>query len=217
MKTTTTATGNDRLFWRSALNGAVTVDFTRDAGAMKPLHGVNNAPVRLKGALPEFAAAGVPYVRLHDSCGQWGGTHYVDVPNIFPDFDADENDPASYDFAFTDEYLRPMVAAGAMPFYRLGATIENNCGIRAYNILPPRDPAKWARICEHIVRHYNEGWADGFRWGLEYWEIWNEPEGEAEWFGGTREQFFELYRAAATHLKATFPDIRIGGFGATGF
>ena len=30
----------------SPLNGAVTVDFTRDAGAMKPLHGVNNSPNR---------------------------------------------------------------------------------------------------------------------------------------------------------------------------
>jgi hypothetical protein len=50
----------------SPLHGAVTVDFTRDAGAMKPLHGVNNSPNRLKGALPEFAAAEIPCARLRE-------------------------------------------------------------------------------------------------------------------------------------------------------
>ena len=24
--------------------------------------------------------------------------------------------------------------------------------------------------------HHNEGWADGFNYGIEYWEIWNEPD-----------------------------------------
>ena len=201
----------------SPLYGAVTVDFTRDVGAMKPLHGVNNSPNRLKGALPEFAVAGIPYARLHDTCGPFGGAHYVDVPNVFPDFDADENDPKSYDFAFTDAYLKPIVASGCKPFYRLGVTIENSAGLKAYNVYPPKDFAKWARICEHIIRHYNEGWAKGFRWGIEYWEIWNEPESNTMWRGSTREAFFEFYRTAALHLKAKFPDIKVGGYGSTGF
>ena len=201
----------------SPLYGAVTVDFTRDVGAMKPLHGVNNSPNRLKGALPEFAVAGIPYARLHDTCGPFGGAHYVDVPNVFPDFDADENDPKSYDFAFTDAYLKPIVASGCKPFYRLGVTIENSAGLKAYNVYPPKDFAKWARICEHIIRHYNEGWANGFRWGIEYWEIWNEPESNTMWRGSTREAFFELYRTTALHLKAKFPGIKVGGYGSTGF
>ncbi len=25
--------------------------------------------------------------------------------------------------------------------------------------------------------HYTEGWADGFRYDMEYWEIWNEADG----------------------------------------
>ena len=62
-------------------------------------------------------------------------------------------------------------------FYRLGVTIENHAWIKNYHAKPPRDFAKWARICEHIVRHYNEGWADGFKWNIKYWEIWNEPDG----------------------------------------
>ena len=41
---------------------------------------------------------------------------------------------------------------------------------------PPRDPARWAAVCAGIVRHYNEGWAGGFRHDIRYWEIWNEPD-----------------------------------------
>ena len=37
--------------------------------------------------------AGIPYSRLHDVGGWLGGGLYVDIPNLFPDFDADENDP----------------------------------------------------------------------------------------------------------------------------
>ena len=194
------------------------IDFTKETGPMKDLHGVNNAPVRpwAGAGQPEIRDAGIPFVRTHDTARMWGGKHYVDIPNVFPDFDADENDPASYDFAFTDAYLKPIVAAGAKPFYRLGVTIENYHHVKAYNIAPPADFGKWARICEHIIRHYNEGWADGFRWNLEYWDIWHEPENPPLW-QGTCEQFFELYRVAANHLKSCFPRIKVGGYGSCGF
>ena len=195
------------------------IDFGAERGAIKPLHGVNNAPVRVtgkQGKQDELKAAGIPFVRTHDTAYSFGGTHYVDIPNVFPDFDADETNPANYDFAYTDAYLKPIVAAGCKLFYRLGVTIENNWRVKAYNIFPPKDYAKWARICEHVVRHYNEGWADGFRWNIEYWEIWNEPENPAMW-QGTKEQFFDLYRVAANHLKTTFPQIKVGGYAGCGF
>ena len=84
-----------------------------------------------------------------------GGNRYVDIPNLFRDFDADENDPSGYDFAFTDELLRAMHAYDLAPVFRLGVTIENQTHIKAYRIRPPKDFHKWARICEHVVRHYN--------------------------------------------------------------
>jgi len=194
----------------------ITIDFGASAGRIKPLHGVNNAPIRIGGDQREFRQAGIPSVRLHDACGSWGGTHYVDIPNIFPDFEADENDPKSYDFAFTDAFLKPIVAAGSDIFYRLGVTIETRGSIRAYNIYPPKDFAKWARVCEHVVRHYNEGWANGFKWNIVYWEVWNEPESRAMW-RGTRQQFYDLYGTVARHLKACFPNIKVGGYGSCGF
>ena len=206
------------LFATSVSAASLMVDFSANCGKVKPLHGVNNSPVRVsKGSTQhEFAAAGIPFMRTHDTAGMFGGAHYVDIPNIFRDFDADENDPANYDFALTDAYLKPVVEAGTEIFFRLGTTIENYWRIASYNIDPPRDFAKWARICEHVVRHYNEGWANGFKWNIRYWEIWNEPENPPMW-KGTREQFFELYRVAANHLKTCFPTIKVGGYAGCGF
>lgn len=194
----------------------ITIDFSKTVGAVKPLHGINNSPITFGRELPELKDAGIPFVRLHDSCGAFGGTYFVDVPNVFPDFDADPDDPDSYDFAFTDAYLKGLIASGLKIFYRLGVTIENNFRVRAYRIHPPRDFCKWARICSGIVRHYNNGWAAGFHYGIEYWEIWNEPENPPMWTG-TREQYYELYRVAANYLKQQFPDIKVGGYAGCGF
>ena len=55
--------------------------------------------------------AHIPYSRLHDMGGLYGGYLYVDIPNIFRDFSADENDPSSYDFPFTDLLIKQMMAA----------------------------------------------------------------------------------------------------------
>ena len=148
----------------------------------------------------------------------YGGEHTVDVHRIFRDFSADENDPKSYIFEPTDWYLSTTLAAGTKIFYRLGASIEH--GYKFGTRVPP-DYGKWARICEHIVRHYNEGWANGFSYGIEYWEIWNEPDcrnadGSNPCWQGTDGEFIELYVTAAKHLKSCFPDLKIGGPAFTG-
>ncbi len=203
---------------------SIKVDFTKTNGKIKPMHAVNNmptAPKNINGWDERMTAANIPFGRLHDT-SFLPGRHYVDIPFVFPNFDADENDPASYDFAFTDYLLARMVKAGVTPYYRLGVSIENYIDIKAYDIYPPKDFAKWARICEHIIMHYNEGWADGFHYDIEYWEIWNEPENsrnlsENMMWQGSMEEYFELYEVTASHLKARFPHLKIGGYASCGF
>ena len=165
-----------------AAAAAVKVDFTQTVGPVRPMHGAGQPPVigydcRLFHYLKE---AGIPYSRLHDVGGAYGKNIFVDIPNLFRDFDADENDPKNYDFAFTDYLLKALVANGVEPYFRLGITIENRVDIKHYRTFPPKDPAKWARICEHVIRHYTEGWANGFKWKITYWEIWNEAENHPE-------------------------------------
>jgi len=195
-----------------------TMDPGRVIGRIKPMNAVNNGPVsrRGRGNLRAWRAAAIPYARNHDAafCSSYGGEHTVDVHAVFPDFAKDPTDPASYRFAETDRYLKSILSAGTGVFYRLGSKIEH--GPVKYGTKVPADPAKWAVVCEHIIRHYNEGWADGFRMNIQHWEIWNEPDLTEGQFGsptwsGTPEQFFALYRTAATHLKRCFPHLKIGG------
>ena len=204
----------------------VKVNFDNVIGKIKPMHATNNMVTLPRNSASDWdgkmQAAHIPYGRLHDTGGAFGGSRYVDIPNVFPSFDADENDPESYDFAFTDVLIERMVKSGVMPYYRLGVTIENNHYIKPYNIFPPKDFAKWARICEHIIMHYNEGWANGFRYGIEYWEIWNEPDNMPDvkdnpMWKGTMDEYFELYTVTSKHLKARFPHLKIGGYSSCGF
>lgn len=200
------------------------INFDQNVGRVKLMHGVGQPPfVGTNFDMVRYLKdAGIPFSRLHDVGGRYGSMVYVDVENIFRNFDADENDPASFDFAFTDKLITALIQNGVEPFYRLGATIENDHRIKAYHIFPPRDNLKWARICAGIIRHYTEGWADGFHYQIRYWEIWNEPDNEEkiednpQW-KGTKEQFYELYATAATYLKKEFPHLKIGGYGSCGF
>lgn len=202
----------------------VKVDAEKVIGRIKPMHGIGQPPITgLSNSMFHYLKeAGIPYSRLHDVGGWMGSGLYVDIPNLFPDFDADEDDPASYDFAYTDKIIEGLVNVGCEPYFRLGVTIENAHMVKAHRIFPPKDFGKWARICEHVIRHYREGWANGYSFDITYWEIWNEPDDcytneMAAMWKGTPEQYYELYSVTAKHLKSCFGDsIKIGGYGHCG-
>ena len=193
----------------------VTFDADQEVGRVKIMNAANNGP---KGDnFEDYKALRIPYARTHDTPHRWN-SHTVDIDQIFPDWNANVNNPKSYDFTLTDELLAMMIKAGTKPFFRLGQSIEHDS--KKYGIYPPKNYKKWAKICEHIIRHYNEGWADGHQWNIEYWEIWNEPDLDApgdRWktdprcWGGSLEQFYEFYEVAAKHLKKCFPHLKIGG------
>ncbi|MBR5547736.1 MAG: hypothetical protein IKU70_12265 [Clostridia bacterium] len=202
----------------------VRFDLSRNDGQFKILNATNGGPWhkrhvydQVRSNFADYKAARIPYSRNHDSaaCGVYGGPYSHDITRIFPDFNADPCDPASYDFACTDEAILVCLDAGTETFFRLGQTIEHQ--IKKHGTIPPKDFHKWAVICEHIIRHYNEGWADGLHLNIQYWEIWNEPDLDKDdspnkrTWGGTRAQFFDLYEIAAKHLKGCFPKLKIGG------
>ena len=156
-------------------------DLTQRKGKIKPVWGVNGGPetkVFTYDAKPLFREARFPSCRLHDVEYPYGSGEFVDIPCIFRDFDADETDPANYNFALTDLYIQKIIEVGAEPFFRLGVSIEHAPVKR--HVFPPKDFEKWARVCERVIRHYNEGFADGFHYNIRYWEIWNEADGGGE-------------------------------------
>ena len=203
----------------------LSVNSTCGCGKVKPMHAVNNGPVYKFAAdqritnIDAFRDAGIPYARTHDASfySTYGGEHTVDILAVFPDFAADAEDPASYDFCLTDEYMKVIYAAGTEPYYRLGSKIEH--WPKKYGTRVPGDFHKWAVIAEHIIAHYTEGWADGFHYDMKYWEIWNEPDLDPDdappekkrCWSGTAAQFYEFFDVVAKHLKARFPERKIGG------
>lgn len=202
----------------------IKVDFRKIKGNIKPMHGVGQPPFYGTdfSMFRYLAQAGIPFSRLHDTGGYLGGGRYVDIPNLFRNFDADPGDPASYDFVFTDLLIEALTESGVEPFFRLGVSIENECRKKAYRLDPPGDYLKWAKICEGVIRHYTQGWADGYRYPIRYWEIWNEPDNyediyENQMWRGTKEQFYQLYGTASRYLKERFPHLKIGGYGSCGF
>lgn len=194
----------------------IAIDTARLVGPIKPVNGTCNAPTTRTAKY--FKQAKLPYSRLHDSFL----AHHacVDVPAIFPDFSADETDPANYDFRLTDHYVQSIKDCGTDIIYRLGNSMESG-PVRFHN-QPPADSAKWARICCQIIAHYNEGWAAGFHHNITYWEIWNEPDADlgrpdmpmAGQWAGTLEQFYDFYCAASDVIKRRFPRLKIGGYGS---
>ena len=195
----------------------LSADFSVHTGTIRALHGINKGPL-VPGGIVELIEAqkelGIPYTRLHD-CG-WPNPYVVDHHAVFPNPTADPTLAESYDFRLTDEYLSAVHNTGAEPIYRLGESIEHT-GVKRY-VHPPADMEKWAQVCVGIIRHYNEGWANGFHYNIRYWEIWNEPENRPAMWSGTDEDYLRLYRTAATAIKKQFPAVRVGGpsLGASG-
>ena len=182
-------------------------------GAVKPVNGIGSGPITCWGMTDTscyWKQANFPYSRL---CAvNWEHRREVDIPAIFKNFDADADDPANYDFYWTDEYIDSVEAVGAKIIYTLGTTPES--AKKKMHIHPPADFNKWAKICVNIARHYNEGWANGYHKNIQYWEVWNEPWEPTGWTG-TKQQYFELYAATARLFKKEMPNVKIGGFAAS--
>jgi hypothetical protein len=198
-------------------SGAIVARCDRPVGAFKRIHGINLGPIQFGGAADvskRFSEIRFPTVRLHDCPYSCWGT--VDVPCVFPLPHLDPDDPHSYAFARTDAYVQSILDCGSQIVYRLGVSIQKHPALQ-FETLPPEDPDKWADICCGIIRHYNHGWAGGFRHGIRHWEIWNEAENGPNTWQGTYEQFTDFFIRTASRIKSRFPGILIGGPSFNGF
>ena len=148
--------------------------------------------------LDQYRQIGVDFVRTHDIVTAF------DINEVFPDMKADPSDGSSYYFGETDAQVRAIISIDAQVLYRLGW---------AFNYGGPRVPnnnTRFAEICKHIVMHYNLGWANGFHYGIRYWEIMNEPDLRNQW-DGTPEQYFKLYDTIARTVKSVDAETKVGG------
>ena len=181
----------------------VNVDLALKIGEVKPLHSMCNGPVSYGADVSSlFREIGVPYVRF-DCTDSAVSAYAVDISRIFKDFGADPTDPDSYDFAVTDKYVEAAYLAGAKVMFRLGESIDPFASHKTPLIYDAPDIL--ARACVNIIRHYNERWASGYEFGIEYFEIAGPV------FDG--DDGFERYKRLADSLKLYDEDIKIGGMG----
>ncbi len=172
----------------------IAIDATVAVGVLRPLSGVQAA--NAQGAA-FYRAAHIDLVRIHDL----GGAGDIDA--IFPDMNADADDPKSYNFAATDRLLASIRSGGAEPLF----AIDRSAAAAA---APPADPIKWAQIVRHVVLHYNAAWDKGFRDGIRYWEIGNAPDSKLFW-AGSPEQYYALYDKTARAIQAADDSALVGG------
>src|SRR6476469_2179776 len=137
----------------------VTVDASKQVGAIRSLQGVSSTPLPGDGSHADLTAQqrqlGVDFVRTHDiDCSGTGDIDGLGVNRIFPDSSADPNDPASYNFGPTDTALLSAARAGEQIEFNLGHSDLSRCNPN-FNNTPPADPAKYAAIARNVARHYN--------------------------------------------------------------
>jgi hypothetical protein len=214
----------------------ITVDAAVTTGALRSLQGVDGAPGP-GGHKPEnftfggwnvkddvdasagYRRARIDLVRTHDGYGPGdidakfesaeapGGALISarrDVFTLFPDPGADPDNPASYRFGPTDKLISSIEKVGAQVLFRVGRS-------EGADPRPPADFDRYAAIVRHIVLHYNQGWANGFHYGIRYWEIWNEPDLGKLFWTGTAQQYFSLYGKLARAIKSADPQALVGG------
>ena len=185
----------------------LTVDATSGGGTIHPLLGVNAGPLPIirspdhADLTEQYHTIGVTMIRTHDLGGP------LDMATMYPDQNADPHDPASYDFAASDEVFRAILAGGFEPYLRLG----DSWNVRGLTQRAPTNPENWVRAAVEVVRHYDEiSRQAGVP--LRYVEIWNEPNFKQFW-DATPGEFYDLFAKTAAALKAEFPHLMVGGPG----
>lgn len=164
----------------AAAPNTLSVDLNTNLGRIQPFNALQGGPKPLPTNTSDadlterFRAAGVDLVRFP----QDDGFDYT-LAGIFPDASRSPDDPSAYRFEKIDAYAQAIKAAGAEPLWE--ATYDIGSGDRWIGCCqagrPPRHLKKWASVIEHVLMHWNEGWANGYRWNVRYVEFINEPFG----------------------------------------
>ena len=189
-------------------HATVRVDFSMQTGKIKAMHGMCNGPMSYGADLSSlFREIGVPHVRF-DGTDTALSAYAVDISRIFKDPSRDPRDESAYDFSYTDRYVASAYNAGAGVIFRLGESVDRMHSGKKVSL--PEDIDSFVEVCANVVRHYNDYWANGYAYGIEYFEIWSlDGDGETE-------KAFELYRRVASAIKLIDSGLKVGGMGFDG-
>jgi len=217
---------------RKGEGSTVTADFAQTIAKFRPaLHSSSYAPNFNRVFMAKWdrflEEMNFDYVRTHDLGLVNDGSRSFDVQYIFPLMHLDATKPENYFFTTTDFLVDLQHAIGQKTFYRLGTSIEHT-GLVHFAAEIPKDFDKMAEVFAGTVRHFVKGWGDpaGKVRPIEYWEIWNEPDGANNmWsFNGTDDRdpvnnrnaerhdlFVKFFVKVLKRIKTEFPEVKVGG------
>ena len=202
----------------------ITIDFSVETGYIKDIYGGNKGTDTLE-AIPYLHEIGIKHIRTHDYHGGadyfyysnfWnkdGAGNFIDINTNF-----DPANPADYYWGDTDTKLESIIENNFSAYFRIGASYPNSNFILQPMIPPsnssasPLNFSKFAQLSANTVNHYNNNWDNGFEYGVQYWEIWNEPGGL--FWDGNPFQFYLMYKEISSAIKSENPNIKIGAPGA---
>lgn len=157
---------------------------------------------------------GFRYVRFH---GLFHDDMFVYRDTYGVGFGMDEPlDEPVFTFSYVDKVIDFLLEIGVRPFVELGfmpsglATQTSTVFWWGAHCSPPNDMSRWIDLVTATVEHWGE------RYGLEEvrewrFEVWNEPNLVPFFWTGTKTQYFELYEATVTALKAIDSRLKVGG------
>lgn len=151
---------------------------------------------------PLWREAGVTVVRSFDWVSRLDTRN--DPSSLFPDWSADVDDPASYNFAATDQWVESVHALGAEVMFTVASSIPRNK-------LPAADVEVYGRVVENIVRHYSHGWAGGPAKPVRLYEFGDQPDFGPLHFAGEPREFYAMYRAFCEAVQRVDPSLTVGG------
>src|SRR5206468_5292748 len=120
-----------------------------------------------------------------------------------------------YNFQRVDQVYDGLLDRGVRPFVELSfmpkGIATGNPGVFFYgmNVTPPKSNEAWADLVKNFAAHLID------RYGInevKNWpfEVWNEPNLGTFWTG-TKQQYFEMYKASAVAMKSLDRRIQVGG------
>ena len=178
------ASDDEPIFRKISVDAAITV------GALRPFSGVQAFTA---DGTAFYKAAHIDLVHLDVALGPG-------ADSIFPNLNAEADNPKSYNFAPTDRLIGSIKSAGAEPLLRIAGEPADS----------PLELEKYAQIARHMALHYNKGWGNGFKYAVRYWEIANEPDSKRSG-NGTPLDYYALYDKIARAIQSADEEALVGG------
>lgn len=120
-----------------------------------------------------------------------------------------------YSFFNADQILDFLLSIEMKPFVELSfmpeALASGGTTVFNYeaNVTPPKDYNRWATLIRKLISHWAERYGVGEvrEW---FFEVWNEPNLKQFWTG-TQEDYFKLYRHTVEAIKSIDTSLQAGG------